>query len=113
MGILHIVHWIFIRFGTGQINIEIQLGIIRTHIEEITYSIDTDFLNKLTQGNGFSSPFAHPYNFAIFNNVYHLHNTYGEYLRRITERLYRGTHSSDIAVVIRPPNVNDFIVTTI
>ncbi|OPY11073.1 MAG: hypothetical protein A4E66_01441 [Syntrophus sp. PtaB.Bin001] len=109
MGVLDIVNRVFIRLPLGQFQIEVKMTVRTPHKEIIASSITTNFLNNFLHRDKFSGPGRHRYRFAVPKQVYQLNKDDTQNILGIAQGLNPGMHPGNIAMVIRPPDINNRI----
>ena len=113
VGILGIVNRVFVGSFGSHIKIEVHLGIGSPAGKEVPDGINTGFVHQVTQGNRPAGTFGHLEFLAVLDQPGHLDNFHFQGILRQAQggqcRLYPG----DIAVMVRPPEVNQLRVSPV
>ena len=73
VGILDIIHRVFVVLPHGQAQIKLQVGVSGPGIKEVTGGIAGDLIQQVGQGDGLTGTLAHTHHFAIPHQPHQLH----------------------------------------
>ena len=107
MRILDVVDRVFVRSLLREIEIEIQLAVEGAHQEEIPRCIDADLLHQFPQRHRLPRALAQLYDLTVTIETHHLQEKHRKLLGIVPECRHRRLDTGDIAVMIRPPDVDE------
>ena len=84
----------------------LKMRIYCTLYEKVTYSIDANFITKLTNGNCITQSFAHFYFFSIFHKSNHLNDIYLQFFWIIPQCFNTSLQTWNISMVIRSKQIH-------
>ena len=109
MRILNVVDRIICRALLGEIEIEIELTVERTHEKEIARRIGADFFDKFLKRDALSGALAHLHKLAASVETDHLKKQHRKFIRVVSQCLHRRLDTADIAMVISAPEIDETV----
>ena len=107
VGILHVIHGVFIRLPLRQVEVEIEMAVGPPHHEIVARRVPAHLVDDLPQGDELAGPRRHGHGLPLPEQAHELDKDDLQRLPLSPEGLDAGMDPWDVAVVIGAPDVDD------
>ena len=104
--VLHVVDGVLLRLLPGELEIQVERGVVRALQHEEARGVDADVVQQVVERDELAAPLRELRPLPVLEQVHELHDHELELARLATERLPRDLHPRHVAVVVGAPHVD-------
>ena len=106
VGVLDVVDRVVVRLAAGELEVEVDRGVVTAPEHEPARRVDADVVEQLVEGDEVAAALRHLRPLAAFDDVDEAHDQRLEALRVGAEGLDRGAHAGHVAMVVGAEDVD-------